>query len=346
MADVRSLASKIKPGAWLFGALAGLSAIGYVIDKGQAAVTRALVLPTAKDGVLLPAGAYLLSWLFLLVSISAIGCAVWLGIHYWLREIRHRGDMAAQARSHEDALSTVAKLREKEASDLTKIREEYKAVCNSVQKVVYQTYNPANPTQAPVPRITFKKIDCEFRIGEQGDTTVVQTYEIQTGDEVARFWIVKTVSDGFAAQLDVLSDIDFKTESMTVGAGLEAVPIDMRGNHRSIALFFLPEMQPQAARAFKVMYAWKGWFGELFGPGRDTNWEWSYQSADPDNIADVTFRFVFDAACGGILCENVQTPMPGEQLIKAEQNGVVWTYSNPTAPVGRLNWILRFRREA
>lgn len=311
-----------KVGPWMLAALGAFSAVGYIVDKSQAAATKALVHHVAKDGVRLVEGDYLISWPFLMISASAIGCAIWLAIRQVLAARSHRADYAARS----------------------KIREEYKAVCDSIQRVVYQTYNPANPTQAPIPRITFRKIECEFRISAGGDTTVVQTYEIETEDKAARFWIVKTVSDQYAQALDVLSDIDFKTESTTVGAALEAVPIDMRGNHRSIALFFLPEMQPNSSRAFKVMYAWKGWFGELFGPGQDTTWEWSYQSADPDDIADVTFRFIFDAACGDIDCKNVQTAMPGESLNKTRENGVTWTYVNPTAPVGRLDWLLRFSR--
>jgi hypothetical protein len=323
MAGNKSIGPTARVGATVLAALGAFSAIGYVIDKSHAWATRVFVR-AAKDGVSLPKGDYLLSWPLLFISASAVGCAIWLAIRYWLVTKDKQDDLAARS----------------------KIREEYKAVCDAIQKVVYQTYNPANPTQAPIPRITFKKIECEFTINAKGDTRVVQTYEIETADKAAHFWIVKTVSDSYAAPLDVLSDISFKTESQTVGTGLEAVPIDMRGNHRSIALFFLPEMQPRAARAFKVMYAWNGWFGELFGPGQDTNWEWSYQSADPNNIADVTFSFVFDPACGDVCCENVQTPMPGETLLKTQQNGVVWTYRNPTAPVGRLNWILRFRQEA
>lgn len=332
-------------------------AIYFFVDQARLDAARWLIVESAQ-GVPLRAGNYLIAngLLFALVV------ALIIAIGSWTVLLISRRTMNARTTRSESAAAAATSLAQRVQAEMVAaervaeaardnlaaaqadvaMQEAYDATCEALQRVVYRSYNPVSSTEEPPPPVIFKTIDCTFEIGANGDANVTQVYEIEAARDPARFWTVRLEADKYAEPFKTLRAIDFTATSLTEGTSVEPIPIDNRGLKRSVAIFFLPEAAKGQVRRFRVTFAWPGWFGEL-SVEHKTNWEWSYTSPASATAASVSFRFVFDAALGPIVCENLRLPSPDESLTLASDNGrSCWTYTNGSVPAARLNWQFRF----
>lgn len=302
-------------------ALVGLtSGLDALVDRAQRSISQAAIAK-AEGGIALT-GQYLIGYPYVYAGLSALIVAlIAIGAAFWM-----------------------AYLAARNTRSLGSIEVEYARFSEAAQRIVYQIYNPTDPRKEPPPRIVFSEIECVFRISAGGDTEVEQTYTVVADVNPAHFWNVRIMADEFARPAATLADLNFTAQSLTAQCAIEILPLSTQAQERRIALFFLPEILPAEERRFKVGYKWRGWFGELFTPKAGTHWMWSYFSAKSDDLAEVTFRFEFEKACGRILCEDQKPAIPGNTLILSSgaNEETVWTFHNPSYPIGRLQWDLKF----
>lgn len=333
------------------------SGIGFFVDKLQVPISR-VTIGVGETGVDLPAGRYVVSYwgLFLVATLATVALVlaawIWLG----LKDARtRRAEARARAAESEEKRSlndrAAAEARAQTARDQLlatqasfETRTAYDQVCRAIRRVVFNSYNPVDSSTEPAPHLTFLKIDCTFDIDASGDARVTQDYEVEFGPNGARFWTLRLDADQYAEPMETLRSIEFESIALEAGHEVVALPIDNEGVSRSVALFFLPEPQPFEKRAFRTVFNWRKWFGELPATGL-TDWRWSYKSLQSERNAEVTFRFRFAADAGSITAENVHYKIEGETLeLSTEHAGAAWIYRSAQHPAGRLNWVLRFRK--
>lgn len=310
--------------AWAISIIGIPSAIGYFSEQFQPWISNTFIISDDNQGATLIAGKYVISHIFLFSFFFTMSlCLILLAI----------------------IVFTSIKTRKNTSTGQKLMQEAYNDVCDTMQKVVYQTYNPENPNAEPTPKFDFSDIECIFEINKKGDARVTQNYLITTRNEPAHFWNLRLEADTYAAPFRVLKDIALKATSQTPATNVAAIPLDNRGLRRSIAIFFLPHIPSSSERKFTIEFNWRGWFGELFDRGKSTDWSWSYKPTDHNKTASVTYKFMFSADCGPITCENLRAPLSGDILsMSIENGGPVWIYHNPAAPLARLNWEMRFTR--
>lgn len=337
----------------IVGATLGtVSGLGWLVDATKPQLASVLIekVQQPEAGLPLSAGTYTLAfwptYILLGFSIGLIALVVVEVLVF--RALRRAKIIETAAALEQNRLATQTAIDQYRAQS-SQVVEEYRRGSDALKRVVRQLYNPINPSMDPTPRFNFKSIECEFVIDARGDTQVRQSYVIETADQPGHFWHVYIAADEYAAPFDTLRDIHFRAESKTPSCSLEPIPTNTRSLNKEIAIFFLPEVPPQSSRAFEIAYVWRGWFGEMFDAAKSysTNWLWSYKCQNPSDTASVKFSFKFSSDCGRILCENMNSTLPGDDLsTEISQNATIWTYTNKSAPVGRLDWDFKFSKGA
>lgn len=350
-----SIGAKVAGGA--FAAIGVPSGIGFFVDKLQPTISR-VSIGADHAGVKLPAGSYMVSYwgLFLVALLIAavllMGAWIWLGLgdaRIRTNEARAQAALAEAERSQneraiQEAQAQVVRGQAAAAQADFAMRTAYDQVCRAIRRVVYNSYNPVDPSAEPPPHLSFVRIDCTFDVNANGDARVTQEYEVKCGPSGARFWTLRLDADQYAEPFATLRSIDFDASTSVAGQEVVALPIDNDGANRSVALFFLPEPQAGETRTFRIVFNWPKWFGELPATGM-TDWRWSYRSLENAGRTDVTFRFRFANDYGSITAENTHYEVAGEKLdLVTEPQGACWTYRSPRHPAARLNWVIRFRK--
>jgi hypothetical protein len=192
-----------------------------------------------------------------------------------------------------------------------------------------------------------KSVDSVYLIYKNFDVEVRHVYEVTASDRPLHFM---ELSDGVEDRdegVEYLDDIQFKVKD---GEGKTLAYLLSRNDpkHKSIIVYFLPQVAPGEASPRKVIvtYRWPGALKQLDTVGSEP-YAWSLVSKE--KIREAKFQFYFEPGSGSqIHCEKAGA-LDGQQTLidtlkHAEKDWPGWEYKIQDAPSGTYRLTVSLKK--
>jgi hypothetical protein len=234
-----------------------------------------------------------------------------------------------------------------------KYRSELLGMVSASEEIVEGMYPAGNRT-----RLRFTKVFERYEIDEFCNGTVTREYMLEAGADPIQVWRASIWADASAEPIDFVGDLDLK-----VSENVRHLTTPENGSNnrvkfligkndptrKLIAVFFLPQIEPQEQRVVRMTYKWPRFANDLAQDGV-SRFRHEFETSDLTDTADITMEFVFSSKLGDIFgeesCQLSDTEsfgllprQPGEEFVfvyrgtdvKVDQKALGFTFRKTAA---------------
>jgi hypothetical protein len=210
----------------------------------------------------------------------------------------------------------------------SRAKRELSGLVGAINKIVHGLYRIDDQT-----RWSFTRVRANYFINGNCDGRVVLEYELKAGQKPAQVWRFKFNADETAKAIDWLDEVDLKVELINPvqDAELKYLLYNNSPRKKEIAIFFLPEIQPNESRTVKISYSWPRFAADLLEKG-STEFQIEFKTVDPGDLADVQYDFEFASSLGPMNFDQIgPKDAPLVAIAMDGRNGRFgWRYSHPS----------------
>ncbi len=184
-----------------------------------------------------------------------------------------------------------------------------------LHKLVYQLYSDSNR-----PRHNIISLHANYFVNNCGDLTVDKTITLCATTLPVQFYRFFINGDEFTLPASDMEDINFKVEATDQNCDVVYLLIENKDKHKTIIIWFLPEIQVGQKRQIRITYLWKGFLTSLIKRKR-TEYNWSYTSFDNDWRGNFDIRYRFSEYYSKVVTINTGEAAQGVTLNSFQESG-------------------------
>jgi len=219
-------------------------------------------------------------------------------------------------------------VRKSRPSEVDALAAEFAGLVAAVGDVIGATFDTDKP------KFRFTRIREATTISADGAGSVLREYEVEGGKEPARNWRCQIFADPSGADVNFLSQIDFRASAVAPRRGqtIKHILNRSKAKEKEVTIFFLPPVHEGESRRFRVSYRWPGYAADLTEKGTTTFFA-NFASSDDADTAIVTYELRLSRALGDLRCTAKCDLLGGQLLANHDKDFWVWEYQNPSMRV-------------
>ncbi len=258
---------------------------------------------------------------FVIVLLLASLC---LSIGWFALDQRRRREveLSRQEKLHDEGMKRIK-------DELDASREQLVQTTHAIEKIISKAYDLGET------RWKFTEVEEIYTVQADGTTKVERSCLVEVGSKPALIWLIDLNPDGSADPIISLKQIDFQVSVSAAdkGESIEYILYKDAPNEKQIAAFFLPEIVAGQRRRVNLSYTWPGFARDLIIEGH-TDFEFSYRSCEPTDVANVKIELRFAISIGHVTVEQISPHVKGDSVTRSDIQGFqVFRYTNGELPM-------------